>query len=311
MSSSPSLWIDNFAMTVGQSGACAWGISTAEELPDNIIDKMNLWIEGGNHAGMEYLQRHVELKKSLDNVLPGCKSIVSLAFPYFTELKRKPGTITISRHALGEDYHSVIKRKLRDIARHVKEKFGGKVRTVVDSAPVAERYWAVKSRVGMIGRNGLLYVPGFGSWVFLGEILSTAQLPEHKGPATLSQPDQCRHCSLCIDRCPGHAIGGSNEIDCNRCRSYLTIENHDKTLPSGINLGNSIYGCDICQEVCPLNSDIPTHNPDFSPLDKLVSLTPDDIARLDEPEFESLVKGTSMQRITLGQLKRNAGLQAE
>lgn len=301
-----SQWIERFAMLVAETGACAWGISDAVDLPEPIMTKLTSWVDRGNHASMDYLRRHLPLKSSPDHVLEGCRSVVSLAFPYYSTAVRPRDALIFSRHALGEDYHRVIKERLRPLCAFIKDDFGGATRTCVDSAPVAERYWAVRCGLGSIGRNGLLYVPGYGSWVFLAEILTTARLPERHGGANDWRLAECRECTKCVDACPGNAIIDGT-IDCRRCRAYLTIECRDEELPRGVNLGRRVYGCDICQEACPLNAVCPSDSEIFRPRPELLSLTTDDIDRLDAESFKNLTRGSSLSRITLEQLKRNAG----
>ena len=303
-----SKWIERFDLLVRQTGACAWGICRATDIDEGVLDEMTEWIAGGKNAGMDYLARHIEMKKNLNSVLPGCRSIVSVIFPYYTTVQRRRGSLVISRHALGDDYHAVIKRQLKPLSAFIMDDFGGKTRVCVDSAPVAERYWALKCGVGSVGKNGLVYVPGYGSWVFVAEILSTAELPERHGGTRSKKLELCEKCNKCVDSCPGHAIESGGKIDCRRCRSYLTVENRDDTLPEGINLRERVYGCDVCQEVCPAN-DIPLcDSPLFSPRKELLDLTLDELKELDEVRFKALTRGTSMTRINLNQLKRNAGL---
>lgn len=304
-----SQWVENFDVLVRQAGACAWGICDATPLPQEVVDDMRRWIEHGNHAGMHYLARHADLKSSPQNVLPESRSVVSLVFPYYTSaVCNNTDTLIVSRHALGNDYHKVIKKRLQPLCHFIRDDFGGRTRGCVDSAPLAERYWAVKCRLGAIGRNGLLNVPGYGSWVFLAEILTTALLPAHYGKVEHHLLADCADCRKCLDACPGRAIAPGNKIDSSRCRAYLTIENRESELPEGVNLNRRIYGCDICQEVCPANSFPIPESDIFSPRHELLNLTREQIEALDHDSFRALTSGTSMERITLSQLKRNAGI---
>lgn len=307
MDSRHSLWIKNLDMLARNAGACSWGISDAGSLPSDIHKKMTDWVRQGFHATMTYLERHLDLKKSPDAVLPQCRSVLSFAFPYYHDVPRRQDAPVISRHAFIDDYHSILKRVLQPLASYIKEEFGGKTRICVDSAPLAERYWAVKSGVGSLGKNGLLFVPGYGSWVFLAEILTTAPLPPKKGEANgAPMLAACENCDRCMKACPGSAIHDSL-IDSRRCRSYLTIENKQEKLPEDINLHNRIYGCDICQEICPANEVIGKGAQCFKIHSELTNLTFDKIKELDEESFAGLTQGTPMQRIKLYQLKRNAG----
>lgn len=308
MNVAESKWIENVDLLVTQAGGCAWGISHAVEMEPEFVAEMDSWIANGKNAEMDYLRRHADLKKNLNTVLPGCRSILVVMFPYYHSFRRNENAMLFSRYALGQDYHTVIKRQLKPLSAFIRDDFEGKTRICVDSAPVAERYWALKCGVGSVGKNGLIYVPGYGSWVFVGEILSTAELPEKHGGAGSLFLEECKDCRKCVDACPGNAIEDKGKIDCRRCRSYLTVEYKGESLPSEVNLKNRIYGCDICQEICPVNN-IPIPDSSlFSPKETLVNLSMKDIQSLDEDGFKSLVKGTAATRIDLNQLKRNAGL---
>lgn len=305
MKAGHSQWIDNFDVLARQTGVCAWGCTDASPLPDEYIERFTKWVHEGRNASMAYLERHIPLKRNLDSVLPGTRSVISVAFPYFSRLERGDDALVISRHALIDDYHKVIKERLRALASYLKEEFGGSVRTCVDSAPVAERYWALKCQIGSLGKNGMVYVPGYGSWVFLAEILCTAQVPSRTGEARGMYLEECLNCDLCVKSCPGKAIGPDRCIDSHHCRAYLTIECRDAALSPDVRLGARIYGCDICQEVCPLNINVPEAT-SFSTRKELQHITRSQIENLTPEDFDKLVKGTSLERITLDQLKRNA-----
>lgn len=303
-----SRWIDGFDRLAHQAGACGWGITRAREVDTGIIEKMARWVAGGGNASMDYLRRHVELKRTPDSVLPGCRSVVSLVFPYYSEVDRRNTDIRVSRFALVPDYHKVLKKRLKPLEAFIKEGFGGLTRACVDSAPVAERFWATACRLGSIGRNGLFYAPGYGSWVFLAEILSTGELPEKHGDAPDWRLQACENCGRCLDACPGHALQSDRTIDCNVCRAYLTIECRDSTLPAGVDLRGNVFGCDICQEVCPANKDINRDNGCLGVRNDIAVLSKAGIEAMDEEKFHEIAAGSALKRITLQQLKRNAGL---
>lgn len=308
MKAGPSRWIERFGVMARDAGASSWGIVAARDVDGEVMSKMEEWVKAGKHASMNYMERHVELKESLDNVLPGCRSVASFVFPYIVNLKYGSGELKFSRYALVPDYHSVIRKQLRPLAENIKSTFGGEARICVDSAPVAERYWAVTCGLGSIGRNGLFYAPGYGSWVFIAEILTTAQLPGKMGEVADRRLSECEACSRCISACPGNAIESDGTIDCNRCRSYITIECRDGRLPHGVALGGRIFGCDICQEVCPANEAAKSSNTCFTFRQDIASLTREDIASMNEEKFREISQGSALKRITLQQLKRNAGL---
>lgn len=267
--------------------------------------------------------RHAELKSTLETVLPGCKSIVCFAFPYEGSVVYKSGRLRISRYAIREDYHRVIREILKPISKLIEDQWDCRTRICVDSAPVAEKYWAVSSGLGRIGRNGLLYVEGYGSFVFLGEILSTAKLGvldiPFSGTYRVLNLDEertedpgteelCGDCRRCITACPEGAIMTGGEIDCNRCRSSLTIESSEPTLDEGLVLGNRVYGCDICQEVCPLNENRLKRELEenfFPERSGLLELRKEDVLGMIEEEFDRLFRGTPVHRLGLDRLRRN------
>ena len=300
-----SRWIETFDSLARRQSVAAWGIARAQPLPLHVVDTMERWVQAGHHADMDYLSRHVRLKANTGNVLSGCQSVISLAFPYPSKIETSPGACVVSRHAVSDDYHNVLRRQLPALCRFIEETMGGKTRVCVDSAPVAERFWAAQCGVGTPGRNGLLYVPGYGSWVFLAEILTTARLPERNGGAGESTHSLCGDCDRCQRHCPGRALAGDGTLDSRRCRAYLTIECRAEQLPPDVKLGRRIYGCDICQEVCPLNEGVDARDTCFTPREELLWLTADKITSLTPGEFSDLTRGTSMERIALWQLRRN------
>lgn len=299
-------WKDEFASAAIIAGACAWGICDASPVDSDVVRSMREWIEKGYHGEMHYLMRHMELKESVESVLPGCRSIVSLAFPYRHELKREADSLVFSRYATGRDYHIVLRELVKPLCSLITDAYGGSVRVCVDSAPLAERYYAVKCGLGTLGRNGMLYVEGYGSWVFLCEILSTALLPTVSWNDNMDSVSMCGSCRRCIDVCPGGAILGNGTIDSRRCRSYLTIENRDECLPAEIRLGKRVYGCDICQEVCPINSDSRQGIAAFVPRDIFRNITKEQLSAIDDETFSTMATESAISRISIRQLKRNA-----
>lgn len=246
----------------------AIGVTDAVEISAEADAGYERWIAEGCHAGMEYLERHATLRRDLRNVLPGCRSVISAAFS-FSPSRRLPG---IAAYALAGDYHKIVKRELtkvvewlRDAPRFADETF----RICVDTAPVAERYWAVICGIGERTRSGMISVPGAGTEIFLGEILTTALLTPSASNAThfgasIAENDpslpRCAGCDRCRRSCPAGALRADGSIDARRCVSYLTIEHRGDwdpgqravmTLPVA---AASIYGCDRCTALCPLNT---------------------------------------------------------
>lgn len=237
-------------------GACAFGVVRAGEVPLEVRGRYARWMEAGMEAGMGYMHNHMELRCDPRKVLEGCKSLICLAFSYAVDSKRDSGLPVISEYALLPDYHDWVKRRIREsgvVALLGEENVGWRI--CVDSAPVAERYWAWRAGLGIIGDNGMLIVPGVGSKVILAEILTTAELPASE-PLT----GDCGHCGQCRNACPAGALGEAGLIDCNRCLSYLTIEHkgewEDARHLSAMHTEagrNTLFGCDRCVSVCPHN----------------------------------------------------------
>jgi epoxyqueuosine reductase len=257
-------------------GFLACGFAKAEKL-DREESHLDQWLTNGFHGNMQYMENHREMRLDPTLLVPGSKSVISLAFNYYPEnTKENENNPQIAKYAWGDDYHHVIKDKLFkliDRIRTLYPEFEG--RAFVDSAPVMERQWAVKAGLGWIGKNSLLLRKGVGSFFFLAEIIGNIDLTPDQ-----PQTDHCGECTACIDACPTQAIVQPQVIDSTRCISYLTIE--DKTWPIGnvdtenthktevidptINTGQWAYGCDVCQDVCPWNRFSKPHTePQFQP----------------------------------------------
>lgn len=257
-------------------GFLACGFAKAEKL-DREESHLDQWLANGFHGNMQYMENHREMRLNPTLLVPGSKSVISLAFNYYPEnTKENENNPQIAKYAWGDDYHHVIKDKLFKLIDRIKTlypQFEG--RAFVDSAPVMERQWAVKAGLGWIGKNSLLLRKGVGSFFFLAEIIGNIDLTPDQ-----PQTDHCGECTACIDACPTQAIVQPQVIDSTRCISYLTIE--DKTWPIGnvdtenthktevidptINTGQWAYGCDVCQDVCPWNRFSKPHTePQFQP----------------------------------------------
>lgn len=256
------MYSDRIKQLSYKHGFLACGIAKAENLP---LESRQLkdWLDMGYHGEMAYLENHFDKRTDPRNLVEGAKSILCLAFNYFPEPRNKTD-FKIARYAYGDDYHTVIKEKLFALMADIQNlipSFTG--RAFVDSAPVMERQWAERAGIGWIGKNSLILRKGVGSYFFLAEIICTIELDADK-PET----DHCGTCTACIDACPTQAIVQSQVIDSRLCISYQTIE---KKEPSTLSIEESkswIYGCDICQEVCPWNRFAEANNePRFSPRD--------------------------------------------
>lgn len=232
------------------SGFSFCGISRAEFLEED-ARRLEKWLKDGKHGEMGYMENHFEKRTNPVLLVPGAKSVISLMYNYFpSDESPSKGKAKVSRYAYGEDYHQVIKEKLFDLTAQLKAEVGDiQGRVFVDSAPVLERTWAAKSGLGWVGKNAMLISKTSGSYFFLAEIISDLNLVAD-GPIK----DYCGTCTACIDACPTDAILPQKEIDSNKCISYLTIElRNEIPVQFKSKMENWVFGCDICQEVCPWN----------------------------------------------------------
>lgn len=293
---------DALLRQAAQAGAVACGVAPCEPVDSKVLDTFRRWIDSGSHASMDYMTRYPDLRANPVGLLPGARSVISFAFPYYHPSAPGRSDVIFARYSLGDDYHDVIRDRLSAVASWITSVSGGQTRICVDTAPILERYWAQRAGIGFCGLNGLLIVPGIGSWVLLGEILTTAVIPPD---VPLLQ--SCGECRRCIEACPGHAIRPDRTIDARRCRSFLTIENRDPVLPDSVSLGRRIYGCDICQEVCPWNAaPAVTAIKEFLPRPEILSLTRRDILGMDQQRFSLIFRKSAIKRAKLTGLRRNA-----
>tara|TARA_R110000823_G_scaffold315678_2_gene449470 strand:- start:37259 stop:38188 length:930 start_codon:yes stop_codon:yes gene_type:complete len=280
------------------------GISKAEFLAEE-APRLEAWLKKGNHGEMRYMENHFDKRLDPSKLVPGAKSVVSLLYNYYPEkdlAEEHPDHLKLAKYAYGEDYHFVIKDRLKTFMSILKEEIGDvEGRVFVDSAPVMERQWAAKSGLGWLGKNTLLINKGQGSYFFLAELIIDLEL-EPDGPIK----DYCGTCTRCIDACPTDAIT-PYEVDANKCISYLTIELKDQ-IPDSFQgkMDNWVFGCDICQEVCPWNRFSKPHSePTFHPKNELLELFNNNWQDLTEEVFRSVFKGSAVKRTKLEGLKRN------
>ncbi|MCG9126062.1 tRNA epoxyqueuosine(34) reductase QueG [Candidatus Poribacteria bacterium] len=275
------------------------GISPAKD--SETIDLYRKWLENGYAGKMEYLKRHLPLKENPRTLLKETKSVISLAMNYYsvdppTDLSEDPSHGQISRYAWGDDYHDVIRDKLQQLVDYIKTTAESELqsRVFVDSGPILEREYAQNSGLGWIGKNTNLINWQTGSWYFLSEILISLELEYNTEPARGS----CGTCTKCIEACPTDAILEPNVLDSRLCISYLTIELKD-SIPKELRpqIGNLIFGCDICQEVCPWNSKaVPTSEPAFHP--RKDNLVPEllTLMGITHSDFSKKYKGSPIKR---------------
>ncbi len=281
-------------------GAVACGMARADTVSSQDAAIYNQWLSEGCHGEMAYCEKYRDVRHDPRLLLEGARTVICCAFSYYNENCEYPLASRISRYAWGDDYHYVIKSRLNQLADFIIANYGGTCRATVDTAPIRERYWAMRSGIGFTGRNGQFIVPGAGSYCFLGELLWTGEVPPDS-PCSLN----CASCMACVKACPGKALDGTGRCDARKCISYLTIE-HRADLPSKANLSGSIYGCDICQKACPHNRNIPqTTLPEFNPVNPILECGEDELLTIKPSHYKRLIRRSAMQRIPLAQLRRN------
>jgi epoxyqueuosine reductase len=279
------------------------GISKAEFLKDE-APRLEEWLKRNYQGKMSYLENHFDKRLDPTLLVPGAKSVISLLYNYYPEKDlAKESELKIAKYAYGEDYHFVVKDKLKLLFEAIRENIGEvDARVFVDSAPVMERAWAQKSGLGWIGKNTLLLNRSMGSFFFLAEIILDLDL-EYDGPVK----DYCGTCTACMDACPTEAIPAPYVVDGSKCISYFTIELKEE-IPADVKgkLGNWIFGCDICQDVCPWNSFSKPHNEKrFAPPENVKNLKTSDWKELTEEVFENVFKHSPLKRTKHAGLKRN------
>lgn len=278
------------------------GISKAEFLKEE-APQLEEWLKHGYHGQMGYMENHFEKRLDPTLLVPGAKSVISLLYNYYPEKKLPTDNLKIAKYAYGEDYHFVIKDKLKDFLQCIHDQIGEvSGRAFVDSGPVMERAWAKKSGVGWIGKNSLLLNKSMGSFFFLAELIVDLEL-EYDGPVK----DYCGTCSACMDACPTDAIPQPYVVDGSKCISYFTIELKEE-IPSSVKgeFDNWIFGCDICQDVCPWNSFSKQHQePRFNPHSDLAHMKQQDWKEITDEVFQKLFKKSAVKRTKLEGLKRN------
>jgi len=284
-------------------GFDACGICKAEEIGGEEQRNFESWLSHSFQAEMEYMERNREKRLDPTLLVEGAKSVICLALNYYPQEKQPQDHPQFAYYAYGKDYHEVVKEKLQLLFQNIKSIFPTlEGRVFVDTAPVMERYWAVKSGLGFTGKNSLLILPKKGSYFFLGELIVNIEL-EYDTPLSLS----CGSCTRCMDACPTRAIVSAGVVDSHRCISYQTIENKEDIDPDIIDeLNNRLYGCDICQQVCPWNRYAKPHNTkEFCPSQEFLNLTYEKLDRLTEEEYKQIFKGSPVKRAKFSGLKRN------
>jgi epoxyqueuosine reductase len=284
------------------------GVAAAGPAPG--ADRFREWLATGKHGEMAYLERTAELRADPRLVLGGARSVVVVAMSYHTSLpvstQRQPGRVWISRYSWGRDYHRVVKKRLIRLGRWLSgEAPGCAWKACVDTVPVGERGWAAAAGLGWIGKSTQLINHELGSELFLGILLTDAQLTPDEPVA-----EQCDQCTACLDACPTGALVAPGVIDARRCASYLTIEHHG-SIPTRLQqgVGVNVAGCDICQEVCPwtIRAPVDLHD-EFQPAPHRFRPLLVDLEQLQEEEYRAWRSGSPMSRVSFAQLQRNLAL---
>ncbi len=279
------------------------GVSKAEFLEDE-APKLEEWLSKNYHGTMGWMANHFDKRLDPTKLVPGAKSVVSVLLNYFPEKEQKdPTSPKISKYAYGDDYHYVIKDKLKELAHFIEENIGEvSGRAFVDSAPVMDKVWAKRSGLGWVGKNTNLIHPKHGSFFFIGELILDLEL-EPDSPIK----DYCGTCTACLDACPTDAFFGPYRIDASKCISYLTIELKEQ-IPNEFSgqMDGWAFGCDVCQDVCPWNRFSKAHQePAFEPKEGLLEMTKADWEEITEDVFKKLFKNSAVKRTKYSGIKRN------
>ena len=285
-------------------GFAFMGVAKAEFM-NKEAQQLEEWLSRGYHGEMSYMANHFEKRVDPTLLVPGAKTVISLLYNYHNPIKQQDENAPkLSQYAYGKDYHFVIKDKLKSLFSFIRENAGQiEGRVFTDSAPVLERQWAKRAGMGWNGKHTLLIHPKAGSYFFLAELISDLDLP-----ADSPMKDYCGTCTRCIDACPTEAIDKEGYlVDGSKCISYLTIELRD-AIPTSFQdkMDNWMFGCDICQQVCPWNRFAQKHNePDFEPHEDLLALKKEDWEELTIETFRTVFKKSAVKRTKFSGLERN------
>lgn len=284
----------------------AYRIIPADSVDEIEQKRFQKWLAQGYHSSMDYMERNIEKRLDPRILVKEAKSIIVFALNYYPQYFQTADKPQIAYYAYGNDYHEVIKNKLKSLYNYcssLSPDISG--RYFCDTAPMLERYWATKAKLGWIGKHSLLIIPRHGSYYFLASFVLNIEL-EYDDIKEQKLPD-CVNCTRCMDACPTGAIVDARVIDANRCLSYQTIENKGDIPESLISrMNNRFYGCDICQQVCPWNR-FATGNEveEFQPKIDLLNLTAKDWEEMSTVQYQRMLKGSAMKRAKFSGLKRN------
>lgn len=283
-------------------GFLSCGISKAGFLEDQ-APRLESWLKNNSHGQMSYMENNFDKRLNPTLLVEGSKSVISLLLNYYPEEHQKPDTFKISKYAYGEDYHFVIKEKLKELLFSIESKIGEvSGRAFTDSAPVLDKAWAAKSGLGWIGKNSNLITQKVGSFYFIAELIIDLDL-EYDSAVT----DHCGSCTACIDACPTAAIESPYIVNGSKCISYFTIELKE-AIPQDVKgkFDDWIFGCDICQDVCPWNRFSKSHNePLFNPNPEILNYSKKDWIEITQETFREVFKNSAVKRTKLEGLSRN------
>lgn len=280
------------------------GISKADFLAEE-KPRLERWLNRGLHGEMSYMARHVDMRLDPRLIFEGAQSVISVLLNYYPKQKQQDAQAPVlSKYAYGKDYHFVLKDKLKELLTFIQNEVAPcNGRSFVDSAPVLDKAWAVKAGLGWVGKHTNLISVEHGSFFFIGELIVDLELPADSKAVR----DHCGTCTRCIDACPTQAIVAPQVVDARRCISYQTIElkgSLDERLKDQFE--DRVFGCDICQDVCPWNLKSESHQePDFEPHPKLLELTRNEWMEMDKPLFNELFRKSAVKRTKFEGLKRN------
>jgi epoxyqueuosine reductase len=280
------------------------GIAKAVQLDEDAV-RLEQWLKKGHQGGMQYMERYFDLRIDPRKLVPGAKSVITLLLNYYPSQTQQSESPKIAKYAYGTDYHYVIRDKLNELLAFINQNIGEvNGRGFVDSAPVLERSWAVKSGLGWVGKNGNLLTRNSGSFLFIATLITDLGLI----PDAPFTTDHCGTCTRCIDACPTQAIVSPAEIDATKCISYLTIELKDALIPSEFHhkMEGWMFGCDICQDVCPWNR-FSKQNTEtaFTPIPEILNLSLKQWESMTEETFNITFKNSPLKRSKWKGIQRN------
>ncbi|MFV0522120.1 MAG: tRNA epoxyqueuosine(34) reductase QueG [Mangrovibacterium sp.] len=296
---------DSIKKKAQELGFLSCGIATANELPE-FRAQLNKYLAEKRNADLAYMANNQEKRTDPRKLVDNCKSIISVTLNYYNpSIQHDSKAPIVSKYAYGKDYHTVVKDKLYQLLQFINNDIAPcQGRAFVDSAPVADKLWAQRAGLGWIGKNTLLITPVHGSFVFIGELLVDLELEADKP----FENSYCGSCTLCIDACPTKALISAGKLNARRCISYQTTANKNDGIDSELQgkFRNRVFGCDICQDICPWNNKASMHNtPEFIPSTKLLELDVETWKSIDEEQFREIFRHSTIKLIKHKGLQRN------